>query len=667
MTAAPARVKEPFSARRPLAFALGVAALVLALTADERVFGLLTDGQIMTRTSYAIAKLGEIGMAKGHPVNVARPAGDAVTRYGMAPSLVRAPVAAVAGAWEDAFGVASSQTLFVLEQLVLVLLAALAAGLFARALGGDARAARRAVLAAAIASPLWAYVSSDWSEPLQAACVGGAFAAAAWAVREEEERDPVNVKEREPAEAPVGSATPRRTWRLAALAGLLAGFALLSKSLLVVLFPAVVVALWGAAPGRVRRLVAVSLGFALPAAAWLAFEIARFGAPFASYAGERFSHPVLDGLWRLTLGVNKGLLWYFPLAALGVLGLVRLFPARRALALAVAGFSAFVLLTTSAWWSWDGTAGWGPRLLVPLLPLLAATAALQAAALPRAVFAALFAGGVAVNALGALQPDAVLTWYYAALKPRVLTAEEARAYPAFATEPDRAGGRHLIPIHDVANHAGLSPLRANLWLLGRRLAGGDVLASLRTPPWRTDVPGQEPGAPLEQAIPSSALVFLTSPFRWPHLGMSLTRGSAQSDTVAVFVDCVYDQALRAQDMRLGDRAVAFAEELFRRVPSAQTAATLAEAYRLAGRTETLREFVSALPREQKATPQYGMVLALAARDAGDAERARRIQAQVAAAFPAPTWTRLSEVPPSAWPATLREIEVPDHLQGRRIP
>ncbi len=152
-----------------------------------------------------------------------------------------------------------------------------------------------------------------------------------------------------------------------------------------------------------------------------------------------------------------------------------------------------MLLTTAAWWSWDGTAGWGPRLLVPLVPLLAAAAALAAPALPAAAFAALFALGVAVNALGALQPDAVLTWYYATVRPRVLSETEQRAFPSFAIESGAEGVVLLLPVHDVANHAALSPLKVNAWLLARRLAGGDVLAALRTPPWPTDVPGQEAG------------------------------------------------------------------------------------------------------------------------------------------------------------------------------
>ncbi len=625
-----------FAERRPFLFALGLSALVLALTADERVFGLVTDGQIMTRTAYAMSSLGEIGIAIGHPVDILRPAGDAVTRYGMGPSFVRAPVAAVAGAFEDAFGTGASQTLFVLEQILLVLLAALAAGWLARACGAAAKGVRHAVLATALASPLWAYVSSDWSEPLQAACVGGAFACGALA----------------------GSAGARRPVALAAGAGALAGLALLSKSVFVVLLPLVLAVLLLEAPREKRAVRAFAfLGGAAPLAAlWLAFEIARFGRPFASYGGERFSHSALDGLWRLTVGANKGLLLYFPLALLGAWGFARVTKERRALGLALAGFSAFLLLTTAAWWSWDGTAGWGPRLLVPLIPLLAAAAAMAAPAFPAAAFTVLFALGVAVNALGALQPDAVLTWYYATVKPRTLTASEARTFPAFATEADTAGGARLLSIHDVANHAALSPLRVNAWLLGKRLAGGDVLTALRTPPWRTDVPGQETGATPEAAIPPSALVFLTSAFRWPHLGMSLTRSAGQTDTVLSFVDCLYDQALRAQDMRRGDRAIRFGEELYRRVPSPQTVTALAEGYRIAGRREAFGDFIRALPAVQRTTPDLGLVLALAARDAGNEALAREILGQVLHAGGRPEYARLSSLPLVQWPATLRAAQ-----------
>ena len=163
--------------------------------------------------------------------------------------------------------------------------------------------------------------------------------------------------------------------------------------------------------------------------------------------------------------------------------------------------------------------------------------------------------------------------------------------------------------------------------------------------------------PLERAVPSTALVFLSSPFRWPHLGMSVTRGSGQLDTVLSYVDCVFDQALRGQDLRDGERAVEFAEKVYRMVPGARSAQTLAEAYRLANRREQLGQFVVSLPRELKKAPEFGVVLALAARDMGDEEKARGNLAAVLRASPRPEYRRLEGLPVSGWPATFREVQL----------
>ena len=259
--------------------------------------------------------------------------------------------------------------------------------------------------------------------------------------------------------------------------------------------------------------------------------------------------------------------------------------------------------------------------------------------------------------LGALQPDGALAWYYATLKPRPLSPAERSDFPAFAYEVDPATSEvTLFPIHDAAMHAGLSPLKVNAWLLMTRFAGGDVNAALAKPPWHTDVRGQEVAKPPERVIPASALVFLTSPFRWPHLGMSLTRGGNETDTVLSFIDCLYDQELRAQDMRRSDRAIAFGEELYRRVPSPQTITALAEAYRLAGKAETFRDFVHSLPPDQRSAPDFGMVLALAARDSGKETLAREILGQVLRAGARPEYARLASLPLAEWPPTLRAAQ-----------
>ena len=631
-----------FADGRPLLFALGISALVLALTADERVFGLLTDGQIMTRTAFSMAEFGEIGIARGHRVDILRPGGDAVTRYGMGPSLVRVPPAWLAGPFETAFGPGSSQTLFVLEQILFILAAAWAAGVLARAWGAAPSGQRIAILATALGSPLWAYASSDFSEPLQAALIGGAFAAGTLA------RD----------------APPRRAVAMAASSGALAGGALLTKSIFIVLLPLLAAGLALPVAGRLKKSLAFLAGGLPFLGLWLVFEIVRFGRPFASYAGEHFNHPPLDGLWRLTVGPNKGLFVYFPLALLAVPGWKKLWGRDRSAAVTTSGFAAFLLLATAAWWSWDGAAGWGPRLLVPLMPLLAALAGIAVSAVPAPAVRALLALGIVINALGAFQPDAVTTSYTFILPRRPLSEAEVARWPSFAYERGANGQAELLALHEVQNHADLSPIRVGAWLLRTRLLGGDVLGSLGSPPWRVDRPDRRVAVPPREAIPGSALVFLTSPFRWPHLGMSLTRRADELDTVLSYVDCLYDQALRAQDMRHGDRAVELAEELWRRVPGPQSATALAEAYRMAGRKETLADFLRSVPASWRGSPDFGIVVALWFRDRGENEKATRTLGRVAEIAPRPELKRLLPLPPGEWPATLREIQLPPLTEGR---
>jgi hypothetical protein len=629
---------DSFVSRRPLAAALLLTAAVLAVTADERYFGLVIDGRIMVRTAVSMVTLGEIGIARGQAVGIDRPGGDSVTRYGLGPSFTLAVPVALSRPFERGIRPGASQTLFVLHQILWLLGAAAGAGALARAWGGDGRTVRRAALAAVLGSPLWAYAGADFSEPLQAALIAATFAAGAAAV------------------AP--AVPPRRALLLSAAAGAAAGGALLSKSLFILALPVALalVVLGGEAAGRGRRAAAALLGWLPPAALWLAFEIVRFGRPFAAYAGERFSHPVADGLWRLTVGPNKGLLLYFPLAVLSVVGVVRLWRSHRAAAAASAGFAGALLVATAGWWAWDGTFGWGPRLLLAAVPVLAALSALGAARLPDAVFRVLFGLGVAVNAIGVLQSDTDTMAYLGILPRRVVPAAEAGRYPAFAYDADPATGEARLDNQFwVAEVPALSPLRVAPWLLFQRLRGGDVLARLRTPPWPTDRPGLRGETSPEKAIPPANLAHLTRAFAWPHLGMSLVRKKADVYWGAAYPEGILDQALRAQDMRRPDRAVDFAEQLWTILPGPQAAVVLAESYRLAGRREALRDLAGRVRNRRPADPRFPVVLALFARDSGDPETARGLVEASLALEERPEIRRLLGIPVAEWPATLRDV------------
>ncbi|HEV8268848.1 MAG TPA: hypothetical protein VGR00_11455, partial [Thermoanaerobaculia bacterium] len=453
---------------RAFRVALLVVLVALALTTEERTFGTVADEQQVLYTGVSMAELGEIGVARGALFTVRRPQGDAVSPYGIGLSIVNALPALVAAPFERTFGAGASNTLFVLESILLVALAAAGAGLLARDLGAAPEGVALAVVGTALGSPLWAYAGANYSEPLQAAALALAVLFSGRAA----------------------TAAEPRSWRFGAAAGCLAGVAVLAKGTNVVLFPFAALPLlfdgvdpWNAA-GRRKRLLAFAAGAASSLGVWLAFEVVRFGRPLASYGGTGFTHPFLDGFWRLLIGPNKGIVFYFPLVVLALLGLSRLAHRGevRGTFLALAGIPAAFLLLASAWFAWDGVVGWGPRLLVPGMPLLAAAAGASASTrATRFAGRVLVAAGVLVNALGVFQNEAATSAYLAAAPPLVVSEKEAARFPAMFVTKEGQGRPALSLTYKAAENAALSPFRVHLFLLGARLSGDP--ARLASPPW----------------------------------------------------------------------------------------------------------------------------------------------------------------------------------------
>jgi hypothetical protein len=628
--------------------------LLLAGTAEERTFGSVSDEQQMLYTAISIATTGEIGIARGQTFALPRPGGDAVSPYGMGQSLIEVPVALLAGPWESRFGARTSQSLFVLLEVLLVTLGAAGAGLLAAALGAGAFGQSLAVLGTAVGSPLWAYTAFGFSEPLQAACL---VFAVLFAVRAGSEPGP----------------------RSALLAGFSAGFLVLSKGVNFAFVPLALAPLaFVTASERGRKWLAAAAGFAGPFALFLAFEIVRFGRPFSSYGDQRFSHPFFDGLWRLTIGPNKGLALYFPLLLLALFGIALL--SRRAedrgSALAIGGTLAGFLAVYSGWWAWDGSGGWGPRFLVPLVPLLSAAAA-RAATTPiaRAAGVVLLLVGAGVNALGVFEAEAASFFYVSTTGFARVSKELYEEYPASFRPPVRADGTWLPRYVVAATDGAFSPFRLHPFLLGNRLSedGSARAARLASPPWIATHPDAIPQLPAVSSniTTQTPLVrYLTEPFRWPRLFMSLSHasGEAPGSYGTAWVAGLADQTMRSLDIGSPERAARLAERLFAVSPSAYTAALRAEALRLAGRADEYHMFFDSLPERVLAAPVLSLVRALAARDAGQDALAAALLSEAARGIHTAALRQALERPPAEWPRGLRAFlaEVPD-APARRAP
>jgi len=290
----------------------------------------------------------------------------------------------------------------------------------------------------------------------------------------------------------IGTLVLTSSWRhhksrtLLVFGGGLAGLGLLAKPIGLLLIAGGGLLLWE--PGdRTKQLVRKWSWFVLgaipPTVLALAYNWVRTGSLLGSTYTEGidqfgFSTPIWEGLWGLLVSPGKGLVFFAPLALLGAYGWLRS-PSRR-VSWVVLGLSLSFLLVSSAWWAWHGGECWGPRLLVPVLPVLCmGVGFLPFRQITRRTFAGCIVVGGIVSLLGVAVP-------WQAHYDRVPYQSWAEAM--HEAEPDAAvevlGKDNLEHVHGEWRFSGIP---SHAWLLVQRLGDQSL-----NPPW---------GSPVEEAQP----------------------------------------------------------------------------------------------------------------------------------------------------------------------
>jgi hypothetical protein len=623
------------AAARPLLAPLVIVGLLLAALVDDRHVGLVADGRQMIRTAVALVEAGTIGQARDADFTVPRSGGDAVSRFGMGTSLLQVPAAWLAPRIEAWRGPSSSQFVFLLLPFTAVLLGAWAAGRIVLELGGTVRAAAWAVVLASLGSPLASYAAMEFSEPVQAASLTVALLLALSGAR---------------------AAGLREQRRLSLGAGAAAGFAVLVKSSLLVVAPFALLPLLALAAGAPRRraIGATALGAAPLLALWAAFEWIRFGRLFGGYPDDRFTHNLVDGAWRLLVGPNRGLVAFFPVAMLAlawVAAAVRRQP-REALAGAAAlGTTATLVVIAAGYWGWHGMEGWGPRLLLPGVPALAALAGLWLGGRPRkAVAWAAVALSCLLNLPPLLQHPTPLATYVMNCKWPEVAALRAADYPYYARGESSSGRPTVVPFAVLETAPSASWLVVTPWFMAANWSGEEVLGRrLAAPPWRYSYPEVVPPPPL---LAAGAVRAMVAPPRIGFLGRSVLGGRETAGYASVYADALRDQVVRAQ--QLGNRAatLALARRAVRLAPGAESDVLMLESFRVAGLRDDAGTYLRSMPMASRRDPRVNVVLALFERDAGDDGAARRILASVADAFAGLPAARALSLPLAQWPRDL---------------
>lgn len=186
----------------------------------------------------------------------------------------------------------------------------------------------------------------------------------------------------------------------------------------------------------------------------------KTGSPWISgyqIPGGIFSGDLATGLFGLFFSPGKGLFFYAPPLLLGALGLrtaLRRLPGESLLLLAII---AVITLLNARFRAWHGDYCWGPRYLVPLMPLILllclpwlpeALSAPRLRRLRQSGLALLLTAGLVVQIIGCL--------FYWDFYIRILIAvKDGSGAPGWFH--DELGHGHFIP--------SFSPLRGHLWML----------------------------------------------------------------------------------------------------------------------------------------------------------------------------------------------------------
>jgi hypothetical protein len=89
-----------------------------------------------------------------------------------------------------------------------------------------------------------------------------------------------------------------------------------------------------------------------------------------AYETETFTTPTFVGTVGLFFSSGKGLLWFAPLAFIGLAMLLPFAYRRPEIGRPLLFAVACHCLVVTHWWAWHGSLSWGPRLLLPILPLM---------------------------------------------------------------------------------------------------------------------------------------------------------------------------------------------------------------------------------------------------------------------------------------------------------
>jgi hypothetical protein len=302
-----------------------------------------SDGTSMYQVSRSLVEDGDVAIVQG--VVWEGRDGRYYSPFGIGLSLVAVPVYAAVRLARVVVGIPEYAAQGIVSLLMPLIAAAIALAVFslARRLGGGQRSSAILALGVVGGTFLLIYTKTFSSEPLAALL----FVVA------------------------VERTLARRPWTAGAAA---AGAALARPQFFVLSL----VYVWGSwRESGWRGAVRAAVPIAVATVVQLVYNVARWGdALNFGYTNtavpQGFTTPLLTGLRSLVLNPEKSIVLFAPIVIVAPFALARLWRRQRTAFWLISVTVAVTLVLSATWWDWGGGFTWGPRLLLPALPLLVA-------------------------------------------------------------------------------------------------------------------------------------------------------------------------------------------------------------------------------------------------------------------------------------------------------
>jgi hypothetical protein len=309
-----------------------------------------SDTSFSLQTAEAVVERGQLDIPYGEGGTLTWRDGRSYSKYGIGLPLYYIPIVAVARPLSRVTRLNNPELTWFLISFANIPFAIITLIFFAKLLRLFNIAeihANLLLLGLGLGSLTWSYAVSDFSEAMQM----GLLTLAAYGVI-------------------------RRSYPALIAGGMAFAWLILVKIIYVVALPVFAVYLF-ARPGELRHRLKTLASFAFPFLlaccfiSWL--NVVRFGSPlesgYGSESGQFFPSQMWHTVPKLLVSLDKGLFVFCPILILGVLGWKDFFEQHRAEAILCLALIIENLIWSASWWSWYGGWSWGPRLLVPTLPL----------------------------------------------------------------------------------------------------------------------------------------------------------------------------------------------------------------------------------------------------------------------------------------------------------